>query len=153
MKPKFIRQRENYIRRMQKGAVETTIYAILKPRKTFEEGLTFGRLRGEVIEARKKRISTNRIREGLSLHNKFGSMYGIYVRCEFGWVDIDDKRKEKEYRYFVPKELEDINREHSKQENIKDTSNVKDDNLTIYETKVIPEEKQLERLQQIENEN
>lgn len=34
-----------------------------------------------------------------------------------------------------------------KQEGIKDTSNLKDNNLTTYEVKVIPEEKRLEQLQ------
>ena len=57
MKPKFIKQREEYKRRMQKGGVEATVHAILKPRHSWEEGLTIGRLCAEVMEARKKRIS------------------------------------------------------------------------------------------------
>jgi hypothetical protein len=57
----------------------------------------------------------------------------------------------KEWRYFVPKEQEDINREHTKLEHLKDIADLKDGNLDAYETKTIPQEQQLEQIQMHDN--
>ena len=84
MKPKFIKQKEYYIRRMQRGGVESNVFALLKDKHSWEEGLSFGRLCSAVREARQKRITDTRIRQAISNHKKFGSMYGIYIMCSYG---------------------------------------------------------------------
>ena len=147
MKPKFIKQREYYIRRMQRNGVEATVHAILKPKHSWDEGLTFEILCKEVRRLRDKKVGDSRIRHAISMHNRFGVMYGIYIKSDFGWVG-EDKEKSKEWRYFVPKEQEDINREHTKLEHVKDIANLKEGNLSEYEIKTIPQERQLEELKQ-----
>jgi len=146
MKPKFIKQREYYIRRMQRNGVEATIFGIVRYKRTWNDGITFDELCKQVNKMRKKRVGDSRIRHGISMHNRFGSIYGIYIKSDFGWIG-EDKNKEKEWRYFVPKESEDINREHIKLGNIKDLTFLKDGNLTEHELKTIPQEQKLQELQ------
>lgn len=148
MKPKFIKQRDYYIRRMKRGGVESTVHAILKLRHFWSVGLTFEKLCKEVIKERGKRIGASRIRHAISMHNRFGVLYGIYIKSDFGWVG-EGIKKEREWRYFVPKEQEDINREHTKLEHVKDIANLKDNNLNDYETKTIPQEQQLAEINQM----
>lgn len=145
MKPKFIKQREYYIRRMQRNGVESTVYVILKPLHSWEEGFTFEDLCKKVRHLRDKKVGDSRIRHAVSMHNRYGVIYGIYIKSDFGW--IGDNKKEKEWRYFVPKEQEDINREHTKLEGVKDVTNLKEGNLTEYETKTIPQEQKLVQIQ------
>ena len=132
---------------MQRNGVEATVYAVLKPLHSWGEGLTFDDLCIKVNSLREKDVGDSRIRHAISMHNRFGEMYGIYIKSDFGWVG---ERKEgvKEWRYFVPKEQEDINREHSKLEHVKDIANLKEGNLTVYETKTIPEEAKLEEIRE-----
>jgi len=145
MKPKFIKQQEYYKRRMERNGVESTVYAILKPLHSWNEGMTFPEICKKVNKLRDKRVGDSRIRHAISMHNRFGVIYGIYIKSDFGWIG-EDKLKEKEWRYFVPKEQEDINREHTKLGHLKDIANLKEGNLTEYEYKTIPQEKQIEVL-------
>ena len=143
MKPKFIKQEEEYTIRMKKGGIEATVFALLKDKHCWENGLTFAQLCTQVRESRKKRVTDQRIRQAISGHKKYGSKFGIYIMCAYGWIGGEKKMANKEWRYFVPKEQSDIDYEHFKLEGVKDISNLKTENLEVYETKVIPEEEKL----------
>ena len=79
MKPKFIKQKEYYLRRMKRNGVEATVYAILKPKHSWGAGMSFDKLWGEVRRLREKSVGDSRIRQAISMHNRFGVIYGIYM--------------------------------------------------------------------------
>lgn len=143
----FEKQKKYYKRRMEKGGVEATVFAILKPLHTWEAGLEFKDLHARVVIERKKQITEARIRQAISMHNRFGYEYGIYIQSDYGWVESFGKKK-RSFRYFVPKEKHDIDREHDKLDRIKDLNELKQTNLITYEEKVLPQEQQLEQLHQ-----
>jgi hypothetical protein len=99
---KFIKQKEYYVRRMKRNGVEATVFSILKQLHFWEEGITFKNLMKEVKYLRRKDFTDMRVRQAISNHNKFGYIFGIYIKSDYGWLDLDDGKKKKEFRYFVP---------------------------------------------------
>src|SRR3972149_3169019 len=113
---KFERQEEYYVRRMQRHGVEWNIFTIVKLLHSWEEGITRENLLKEIKRLRKKNISEIRVAMAISMHKKFGKLFGFYIQSDFGWVISNDK-KQRKWRYFCPREPEDINRERNKLKN------------------------------------
>lgn len=164
MKPKFERQKQIFEYRMTKNSVEKEIYVLLKPRNCWEDGFAIEKLINEVSKRmnrikkansirKRKEYSEERVREALSLLNKFGKNYGIYIKSDYGWFNDNDGNKIKEFRYFVPKQQNDITREKDKLENVVDVVNLKENTLTHYEEETIKQEQQLETIRTINEPN
>jgi len=136
--------RERFESRMKdKLSVEFVIIPILKPKKTWENGLTFKQLKAEV-EARKKRVfSDNRIYDAISLLNRFGADWDIYIRSEARAVLDDDNKKKREHRYFTLKEQWDISQEKKKLDDRREVINLKEQHVEYHEKITIPQEQKV----------
>lgn len=150
MKTKFEKQKEAYEKRMDKdGSVERQTWQIITKGKSWETGITFEDLKKEINKRRtergKKELKTdNRIRIAISHHNKFGAeTYGIYIQCDYGFVQIDENNKKREWRYFTPYEDGDFLKEEGKLEYIEDTAELKKNSLEYQKKIVIPQEQKL----------
>jgi len=146
MGTKFKNPEEKFEYRMTKNSVEKEIYVILKPMKSWETGLSFLRLKARVEERRKRTFCNGRIYEAISLLNRFGKDYGIYIRSGYGHVGDKDNKNKIEYRYFVPTEQFDISKEKSNLEYRKEIINLKEDNLEHHEKVTIPQEIRIAQL-------
>ena len=101
MKPKFEEQQKRFWKRMNKEkSIERTILTHLKPRHSWEEGLTIEHLRSIIIKEKRRRYTPQRIYMAISDINRFGKKWGIYIKSDYGWLDTDTGKK-KEWRYFT----------------------------------------------------
>ena len=136
--------KERFESRMKdKLSVEFVIIPILKPKKTWENGLTFKQLKSEV-EARKKRVfSDNRIYDAISLLNRFGADWDIYIRSEARAVLDEDNKQKREHRYFTLKEQWDISQEKKKLDDRREVINLKEQHVEYHEKITIPQEQKV----------
>lgn len=139
MGTKFRTPQEGFEYRMRKNSVVKELYVILKPLKTWEEGMSFKGLKAEIERRRNRTYSNTGIYNEISSLNKFGKAYGIYIRSGFGYCDDGIK----EYRYFVPTEQFDISKEKIHLESRKELIELKEDNLEHHEKVTIPHEQQI----------
>lgn len=147
MGTKFKTPKEKFEYRMTKHSVEKEIYVILKPKKSWETGLSFIKLKEEVEKRRHRPFCDGRIYDAISLLNRFGKPYGIYIRSGYGHVEDDDNQRKIEYRYFVPTEQFDISKEKTDLEHRKDIIELKEDHLEHHEKVTIPQEQKLAEIQ------
>ena len=138
------KQRFEYL--MGKSSVEFTIIPIIKPFTSWKNGISFIKLKEEVEKIKKKNYCAGRIYQAISLINRFGKDYGVYLRNEIGEIEVDGKIK-MEYRYFVPKEQEDISREKGDLEYRKEIVNLRENHLEHHEKVTIPQEEKLAEIQ------
>ena len=138
---------EKFEYRMTKHSVEKEVYVILKPKKSWEAGLSFKKLKEEIELRRQRSFSEGRIYEAISLLNRFGKPYGIYVRSGYGHVEDENNKTKIEYRYFVPTNQFDISKEKTDLEHKKDIIDLKEDNLEHHEKITIPQEQKLLEIQ------
>ena len=148
MGTKFKTQQEKFEYRMTKHSVEKEVYVILKPKKSWENGLSFKKLKEEIEQRRQRTFCDGSIYEAISLINRYGKRMAVYIRSSHGYIEDDDSNKRKiEYRYFVPKQPEDINDEERDLENRKGIINLKEDHLEYHEKVTIPQEIKLAEIQ------
>jgi len=144
---KFNTTQEKFEYRMKKNSIEKEIYVILKPKKSWDMGLSFKRLKGEVERRRKRTFCNGRIYEAISLLNRYGKPYGIYLRSAYGYVEDEDNKRKIEYRYFVPTQQFDIDSEKRNLEYKGEIIELKTENLEHHEKVTIPQEIQLAEIQ------
>jgi hypothetical protein len=142
MKSKFENQQKIFEYRMTKASVEKEVYVILKPRHTWEKGLSSKKLAEEVEKRRKRKYSIKRIYEAISLLTRYGKRYGIYIKSDYGFVDTMDGKK-REHRYFVPENKRDLSREEDKLDDRKDIVIQREESLKYFEEITIPHEQKL----------
>lgn len=151
MKDIIQKLRDKFILRMSKEkSVERAVVILLRPRRSWENGLSSDKLLELVNKEKRKKYKKNRVYEAISLINRFGvTDWGIYIISRHGWVDTDNN-KNIEYRYFNVKEPNETRREFDKLDYKKDIINIKEDNVNYHESKTILQESQLETLRQNE---
>ena len=139
---------ERFLIRWQKAkSVEKQIYGFIKPRKCWEEGISFEKLKEKVEVSLKKNFCDGTIYSAISSLNRYGKEVSIYIRSDSNWTtDVNNQRK-REHRYFVPTENEDISREHRDLEVKKGLINLKTNNLVFHERVTIPQELKLAQIQ------
>lgn len=147
MGTKFKTQQERFEYRMTKHSVEKEVFCILKRTDCWENGWSFKKLKQEVELRRKRIFSDDRIYSSISLLNRYGKPYGIYVRSGYGHVEDDSNKRKIEYRYFVPTEQFDISQEKTDLEHKRDIIELKEDHLEHHEKITIPQEQRLAEIQ------
>lgn len=148
MNPKFEEQKRRFEYRIKKEkSIERTIWAHLKPKHSWEEGITIEQIRDIVIKEKKKKYTKNRIYQAISDIDRFGSRWGLYIKSDYGWVDTIEGKK-KEFRYFTPIKSNDIEREFSKLSNRKGNVNLREQSLEYHEKVTIPQEQKIEQIRQ-----
>lgn len=147
MGTKFKTPEEKFEYRMTKHSVEKEVYVILKPLKSWETGLSFKKLKEEVEKRRQRTFCDGRIYEAVSLLNRYGKPYGIYIRSGYGHVEDEDNERKIEYRYFVPTEQFDISKEKTDLDHRKQIVLLKEDNLDYHEKITIPQEIKIAQIQ------
>jgi len=146
MKPKYEDQQKKFEYRMTKASVEKEVHVILKPRHSWETGLSFKSLKDEVERRRKRGFTDQRIYEAVSLLSRYGKRYGIYIKSDYGFVETSDGKK-KEFRYFVPENQKDISREEDKLDDKKDIVEQREKSLEYHRKVTIPQELKLAQIQ------
>ena len=147
MGTKFKTPEEKFEYRMGKHSVEADVILITKPRTSWESGISFLNLKKEIEKMRKKEYCDGRIYEAISLINRFGKDYGVYLRSGYGWIeDINNERK-LEYRYFIPTESFDIQKEKGDLDYKKQIINLKEGSLEHHEKITIPQEQKIAQIQ------
>lgn len=135
---------EQFEQRIKKDkSVEKQVYVILKPKKSWENGLSFKKLKREVEVYLKKSFCDGRIYTAISLINRFGKPWDMYVRSECKRNDEGDN----EYRYYVPTENYDIQREKRDLDHKKHNIELKEDHLEYHEKVTLPQEQKLAEIQ------
>jgi len=147
MGTKFKTSQETFEYRMTKHSVEKEVYVVLKPKKSWKSGLSFNKLKEEIEQRRQRPFCKGRIYEAISLLNRFGKPYGIYIRSGYGHVEDKDNKTKIEYRYFVPTEQFDISKEKVDLEHRKEIIGLKEDHLEHHEKVTIPQEQKLAEIQ------
>lgn len=149
MGTKFKTPREKFEHRMGKSgmSVEKEICLILQPRTSWTKGLSFVNLKAEVERRFKRTFCNGRIYEAISLINRYGKNQSIYLRSEFGYVEDENQNKKIEYRYYIPTEPDDVNRERKDLENKREIINLKEDHLEHHEKVTIPAREQIALIQ------
>jgi hypothetical protein len=142
-------QQEKFDYRINKqNSVECCLIIEIKEKraKDWESGLTFKELKKSIEKRRKRNFSDIRIYDAISLINRYGKHHGVYLRSEYGFVIDNDNNRHPQWRYFIPTNHDDINREYGDLENKKMIIGLKEDHLQHHEQITIPQEKQLEEL-------
>lgn len=150
MGTKFKTQQEKFEDRIKKQlSVESCVILTLRERKCFSwrTGLSFKRLKGEVERKRKRNFCDGRIYEAISLINRYGKRFAVYIRSDFGYVEDEDNKRKIEYRYFVPKGLPDINDEKRDLDNKEEVVSLKKSHLQYHEEITLPQEQRLAQIQ------
>lgn len=147
MGTKFKNPQEKFEYRMTKNSVEKEIYVVLKPKQSWESGMSLIKLKEEIEARRKRTFCEGRIYEAISLLNRFGKPYGIYIRSAYGHVTDENNKNKIEYRYFVPTEQFDISKEKSDLEYRKEIINLKEGNLEHHEKVTIPQEQKIAQIE------
>lgn len=146
MKSNIEKLRDKFNRRMGKEkSIERAVVILLKPRHRWETGLSIESLLKMIIKEKKSTYGKDRIYEAISLINRFGQPWKIYIISQNGWYEQDGERKH-EYRYFTPEEPQDIVREKDKLEDKKDIIGLKENHLEHYEHVDLPQEAKLEEI-------
>jgi|ETNvirnome_2_300_1030623.scaffolds.fasta_scaffold01131_5 hypothetical protein len=147
MGTKFKTPEEKFEYRISKQSVEADVIVITKPKTTWQKGIPFLKLKAEVEKRRKREYSEGRIYEAISLINRFGRAYGIYLRSAYGWAEKLIGKSKLEYRYFVPTDDFDIQKEKMDLENKKVIVGQKEAHLEHHEKVTIPQEQKIAQIQ------
>lgn len=138
--------KEKFEYRMSKQtSVECCIIIEIKERRAINwaTGIAFKLLKQFVERRRNRKFTNQRIYEAISLINRYGIHHGVYLRSEYGFAIDEENNKSPEYRYFIPTEQDDINRERSDLEHKEEILGLKKEHLQYHEQITIPQEKQL----------
>ena len=139
--------RERFERRMNdKLSVEFVIIPILQPRKTWENGLTFKQLKEEVERRKNKIFSDNRIYDAVSLLNRFGARWDIYIRTEARSVLNEENKQKKEHRYYTLSDQFDISNEKKKLDDRKEIIVLKERHVEHHEKVSIPQKVEISQI-------
>ncbi len=150
MGTKFKTKEETFEHRIRSQlSVESCIILTLRDKKCFSwmNGLSFIKLKGEVERRRKRDFCDGRVYEAISLINRYGKRFAVYIRSGFGYVEDENNKRKIEYRYFVPKELPDINDEKRDLDNREEIIDLKKSHLQHHEEITIPQEQKLAQIQ------
>jgi hypothetical protein len=144
---KIPKERFEYRMNKKKGlSVEQAICLILKPRKSWENGLSFKKLKEE-IERRKNKIYCKvRIYGAISLINRYGKNYDVYLRSGYGHIEDENNQRKIEYRYFIPTESIDVEDEKRNLNHKEQIINEKATHLDYHEKITIPQEQKLREI-------
>lgn len=146
-------QQEKFEYRINKqNSVECCLIIEIKEKRArnWETDLTFKELKKLIEKRRKRPFSDMRIYDAISLINRYGKHHGVYLRSEYGFVIDSNNNKNSQWRYFIPTEQDDINREFGDLENKKIIVGLKEEHLQHHEQITIPQEN---RMQELYNEN
>jgi len=149
MGTKFKTPQEKFDYRMEKKgmSIEKEVCLILKPRTSWEAGLSFNKLKAEVERRFNRTFCNGRIYEAVSLINRFGKHQAVYLRSSFGYVVDENNIRKIEHRYYIPTEPEDVYREEKDLENRKEIIHLKKDHLEHHTKVTIPQEQKLALIQ------
>jgi len=139
---------EKFLRRWHKAkSVEKQIYGFTKPRKSWDQGISFKKLKEKVEMSLGKNFCEGTIYNAVSSLNRFGNLVGIYLRSGSDWTTDENNKRIREYRYFVPTESPDIEDEKKDLDVRKGLIILKENNLEHHEKITIPQEQQLAQIQ------
>jgi len=142
------KRQDRFINAMNKPwSVERSIIINMKPRRTWESGLTVDKLLSLINSERKrkKKYKKGKIYDAISLINRFGTIdWGIYIATRVGWVD--DEKKNTEHRYFNIKEPDETDREKRRLDHKKEIINSKESNVEYHEKVTIPQEQKIAQI-------
>lgn len=143
---RFKTAEEKFEYRMSKQSIEREICILGKPKKTWETGWSIKKLKKEVEIRKGRNYSKGRIYEAVSLINRFGKPYGIYLRSAYGFVEDENNKRKKEYRYFVPTDVADIMDEKRHLESREEILQLKGNHLEHHHKITIPQERKIQEL-------
>lgn len=151
MGTKFKTAEEKFEYRIRKQhSIESCVILSIREKKCFswETGLSFKKLKPEVERRRGKKVSDVRVYQAISLINRYGKRFGVYIRSGIGYVESDESNKRKiEHRYFIPKDEEDISDEKRDLDNKRIILNLKDEHIRFHEEITLPQEKRLSEIE------
>jgi hypothetical protein len=150
MGTKFNNPQEKFEYRIKKqNSVELCIINSLRDRECFswENGMSFEELKGEVELRRKRPFCKGTIYESISLINRYGRRFAVYIRSAHGPVITDENETKIVYRYFIPIEQFDVSNEKRDLDHKEQIINLKKGHLEYHEQVTIPQEKRLNEIQ------
>lgn len=135
-------------RRSKTNSVECCIIIEMrvKPSINWKTGLTFKELKELIQKRRNRKFTDQRIYEAISLINRYGKSHGVYLRSGYDYIVDEGNNKKPQFRYFIPMETDDINRERTDLEHKKDIIELKQEHIQYHETVTIPQEVELQQL-------